>query len=362
MRRRDFFATGSIALTPAWASERLIENRVAIQNVCAWPKLEKLKDGTILAYIFNQPCHGIWEGDLDCWESKDQGRTWRFRSRVAAHEPGTNRMNCASGVARNGDLIVLCSGWTNKGPVGQVRSGERKVLKPWICRSSDGGRSWKVDTRFPDPPQTDLGKDNNFIPFGAIETAADGSLCAAVYLVRGEHRTGYLLRSRDDGVTWEDRVPLNPTGNETWILHLGSGRWLAASREFKERRDVHIELFYSHDDARTWRRGMPLSLPLQITGNLIRLSDGRVLFTCGNRNWGNYGVDARLSDDEGKTWSPPFRLANCPYSDCGYPSSAEISGGSLVTAYYTRISEDFHYEMRVAIWNPRRFGREGTPS
>ena len=63
------------------------------------------KAGTITAAIFNQPCHGAWEGDLDCWASTDGGVNWRFRGRAAQHEPGTNRMNCAAGLAGNGDLL-----------------------------------------------------------------------------------------------------------------------------------------------------------------------------------------------------------------------------------------------------------------
>ena len=50
-----------------------IAARTAIQGTCAWPNCQILPDGTILALIFNQPCHGLWEGDLDCWASEDGG-------------------------------------------------------------------------------------------------------------------------------------------------------------------------------------------------------------------------------------------------------------------------------------------------
>jgi hypothetical protein len=52
---------------------------VAIDNVCAWPNLTVLRDGTIIATIFNQPCHGLWEGDVECWGSADGGRSWTLR-------------------------------------------------------------------------------------------------------------------------------------------------------------------------------------------------------------------------------------------------------------------------------------------
>ena len=40
---------------------------IAIANVCAWPNLTVLNDGTIIASIFNKPSHGRGEGDVECW-------------------------------------------------------------------------------------------------------------------------------------------------------------------------------------------------------------------------------------------------------------------------------------------------------
>ena len=42
---------------------------VAIDNVCAWPNLTVLEDGTIIATIFNQPSHARAIGDVECWAS-----------------------------------------------------------------------------------------------------------------------------------------------------------------------------------------------------------------------------------------------------------------------------------------------------
>ena len=117
----------------------------------------------------------------------------------------------------------------------------------------------------------------------------------------------------------------------------------------------HIELFASDDDAKPWRREGPLTLPAQITGHLMKLADGRVLLSYGNRGRNNFGVDARISLNGGKQWGPPFRIADTPHSDCGYPSSIQLGTGEVVTAYYTRISPQHHYEMRVARWDPRSY-------
>lgn len=51
-----------------------MERYIAVDNVCAWPNLTRLADGSIVATIFNQPTHGGWEGDVECWASTDFGK------------------------------------------------------------------------------------------------------------------------------------------------------------------------------------------------------------------------------------------------------------------------------------------------
>jgi hypothetical protein len=115
---------------------------VAVENVCAWPNLTVLPDGAIVATIFNQPSHGSVAGDVECWGSEDAGRTWQKRATPAPHEPDTNRMNVAAGLAPRGDLIVISSGWSNRYPPGQSGAAFRAgILPPWLCRASDGGQA-----------------------------------------------------------------------------------------------------------------------------------------------------------------------------------------------------------------------------
>ena len=94
-----------------------IQPGIARFIIAGFPRINVRANSTILALIFNQPGHGLWEGDLDCWASEDGGATWRFRGRAAQHGPGTNRMNCTAGIAANGDIVVLCSGWTDRRPL-----------------------------------------------------------------------------------------------------------------------------------------------------------------------------------------------------------------------------------------------------
>ena len=56
---------------------------IAVKNVCAWPNLTVLRDGTIVATIHNQPSHLKLPSDVDCWASEDGGRTWAKRGTPA---------------------------------------------------------------------------------------------------------------------------------------------------------------------------------------------------------------------------------------------------------------------------------------
>ena len=56
----------------------ILQRYVAIDDKCAWPNLTLLPDGRIVATIFGEPCHQLWEGSSECWISRDGGRLWSF--------------------------------------------------------------------------------------------------------------------------------------------------------------------------------------------------------------------------------------------------------------------------------------------
>lgn len=317
---------------------------VAIDNVCAWPNLTVLRDGTVVATIFNQPCHGLCEGDVECWASVDGGRTWTLRGTPTAHDPGTNRMNVAAGLAGNGDLLVIASGWSHRPPKGQSagHGPPARILAPWVCRSTDGGRNWSVD-KVALSQDTPAGRPG--VPFGDILSGLDGALRVALY--GGEPGTSFVYRSPDDGRTWGEPVILaaRAVAHEPALFHLGKGRWLAAVRHHG------LDLYASDDDARSWTRREPLTSANQHPGHIARLQDGRLLLSYGNRVEPK-GVDVRLSGDEGRTWSDPLRVADFQ-GDGGYPSSVQLPAARVLTAFYAqRTAAHPRYQMGVVLWEP----------
>lgn len=328
-----------------------LERFIAIDNVCAWPNLTLLPDGTILATIFNQPTHGKWEGDVECWTSEDGGHLWKRRGVPAPHEPGTNRMNVSAGLAHDGSLVVIASGLGNKPPPGRERPPDKAArdgLPLWVCRSHDNGKSWEREETVALPD----GKPW-VTPFGDIERSPDGTLATSVYWESwesDEKSTAYFLRSRDDGHTWGEGVIIGRDDyNETDILCLDEHHWLAACRT---RKDQHLDLFVSEDSGKNWTLRGPLTLPMQHPAHLLQLSDGRILLVYGSRMPGECAVCARISTDKGTSWDAPIVLADLEDTfDSGYPSSVQIQDGTIITAYYCKgVSTHMRYHMGVVRW------------
>lgn len=325
---------------------------VAVEDVCAWPNLTLLPDGTIAAFIFNKPTHGQCEGDIDCWTSSD-GVKWERRSTVTQHLPNTIRMNCAAGVARNGDVVVLCSGWTNEKQADRPKQLPYRdaMLRTWVLRSSDAGRTWEKHEAFP-APETGW---KEYIPFGDIWVGDDGALHTSCY--HGHYKDSaktfktdgwqsWHFRSDDDGHTWKGDSIIGPNHNETNIFPLGGQSWLAAARI------TNMQLVRSDDNGKTWGEPMSVTERNEINGHLHRLQNGRLLLSYGVRVRGQRGVCAKLSNDDGQTWSEPIRLAHTVGdADCGYPSSVQRADGKIVTAWYSKQSPDHDgYHMGVTIW------------
>lgn len=330
----------------------VVERLVAIDNVCAWPNLTTLGDGTIVATIFNQPSHGGCEGDVECWASRD-GRFWEKRGMPAPHEPGTNRMNVAAGRARDGSLVVLASGWSNRPAPGTFRGhripDQADILPMWICRSADQGRTW---TRGDRPVPVPANGPTRIIPFGDIVQLADGALGVCIYSwsPATKQHNNYFYVSRDDGRTWAERGVVRAGNiNETTPVVLRGGRLLAAGRTLD---DQHLDLFASDDHGATWTCRGPVSAGSQHPADLLLLADGRLLLSYGNRIAGQFGVVAKISADEGATWSAPISLVNDLTSgDCGYPASVQLPGGEILTAYYARgVASHQRYHVGVVIW------------
>jgi hypothetical protein len=87
----------------------------------------------------------------------------------------------------------------------------------------------------------------------------------------------------------------------------------------------------------------------------VRLRDGRLCLTYGVRAR-PFGIRARLSADQGKSWGEPLILrADAGSNDVGYVRSVVRSDGTLLAVYYISDRSESDRYIGATIWDP------GTP-
>lgn len=342
-----------------------MERHLAIDQVCAWPNIKPLPNGEILALIFNQPCHLLWEGTIACHVSADQGRTWQFRSCPVVHAPGTNRGNIAAGIGRDNRIVVLCGGWNHalpapggdvQGDVGddriKYRQGDKKVLWPVCCISTDHGHRWQTRDITVAGEQHSVG----WVPYGDIITLPHGNLACSMYATTrtagNSAPTGaFFWQSADGGLSWRRRSCIAEDGNETALAMLPNGKIYAAVR--KQR----LDLYESADAGHSWRLVSPLTGPAMYPGAFTLLADGHLLLTYGIRHKGLYGIGAMTMHLASGMWNTPMFIADFADAyDGGYPSSIQLADGTILTAYYCSPNREHpHYHMGTARWNWHEF-------
>ncbi len=335
-------------------SVRHAEHRIAIDNICAWPCLVPLREDVIAAVVHNQPSHGLMEGDVECHVSRDGGITWKFAGISSPHEKDTIRMNHAAGVARDGALLVLCSGWGGE--------GYRQFLLPvMVSRSYDDGVTWDRSGKVKLPSGM-----QHLIPYGGILRMGADTLVASFYdtFSGNGFNTAYLLISKDDGYTWEQPIPImvrDDAGaerimniNETALLFGGRNLIIAAARVFS--RDARLMIIRTDSRGRMWTIperyiGNGVTGPAEHPGHLLRLKSGMILLTYGIRHE-DHGIGARVGFEDGTIWGPPLRVFSYGGSDNGYPSSVELENGTIATAFYSNANRyNARYYMGMLRWN-----------
>jgi hypothetical protein len=86
---------------------------------------------------------------------------------------------------------------------------------------------------------------------------------------------------------------------------------------------------------------------------LSRLKEGRLVLTYGYRR-PPFGIRARISDDDGRTWTPEFVLRDDGGSwDLGYPRTLMRPDGLLVTVYYFNTGSKSERFVAATIWDPQ---------
>ena len=385
MIRCLFFITTAVLVIPLLASAtspqaKVIDTKVISQQANlyhGWPTVVRRQNGELwLSWSGGRESHVCPFGQLCAMTSRDEGESWTFPrvlldsatddrdSGVLETAKGTLLATTFTSLAYEDSFTkaTMMAEHTDKGWVSKTMPPERfarwkaaherlndeerrAALGEWIIRSTDGGKTWSP--RIP----TVLNS-----PHGPIQLKDGRLLYAGKQLWTKEKKIG-VAESKDDGLTWHwlADIPTRPGDDATKSYHelhaveAANGFLIAQIRNHNTANKGETLQTESKDGGKTWTIPHPIGV-WGLPSHLLRLRDGRLLMTYGHRRK-PFGNQARLSSDNGQTWSEPMIISGDGIGgDLGYPSTVELGNGTLLTVWYEKMKDQPHAVLRQAIW------------
>lgn len=236
-----------------------------------------------------------------------------------------------------------------------LRMEDGNIGPSCFYHSDDRGHTWRGPFRFPNLGTEGIAARTDYL-------VIDENTCLA-FLTAGKSnkKEGRPLcaRTTDGGKTWERVSWIAPEQDGYAIMPSTarlSGEGLLTTIRYREPNNGRswIDSYFSPDNGRTWSyRNRPV--PDTGEGNppsLVRLQDGRLCLTWGQRK-APFGVRAKLSADEGRTWSDDYVLrADGNNRDVGYPRTVQRPDGKLVVVYYFSKDHTDERDIVATIWMP----------
>ena len=323
---------------------------------------------------------------LECFSvrmrSLDKGLTWELASKEplpGLDDAGRPRKDLSIATARlsDGSLVYLQSRWifTSESEAEELKKtthvlegagpGQVAYMSRVHCyRSTDGGRTWDDRELTEIEPFYVLSAWGGSTGTGWI-VLDDGTVMGTMEgkSSRDQERwMTYILSSGDCGKTWKvSPVPYDPADPREYVecsmIRLKSGRILLAARNHVK--GVKIQVAWSDDNGKTWRPFRETEM-LGYPPHLLEMRDGRVLCTYGRR-FRPFGIRGCLSSDGGETWDANNEIViedNGPETylmsgGVGYPMSAQLSDGTIVTVYYDTKPAEIEGEYVAKGWSPQ---------
>ncbi len=297
-----------------------------------FPVLTRLQNGELAVIFRTGDYHVGQRGRLELSLSRDGGKTWTMPRIVTVSE--TDNRNPAFCQLKDGTLLVaFVRVW---GYENGLWRGNRMRWQMFLTRSTNKGREWSM----PEPLEVPF--KGAVSPYGRMLQIDDGTILMPVYYqeytLEGSMEASYILRSKDNGFTWQDLTIVAKGYNETALLQLPDGDLLAALRgPHAQDGGECVAISRSRDMGYTWSEPKQVTVGGEHPGDLCCLRSGNVLLTFGHRRV-PYGVHSVISLDGGRSWMFNRRVALVSYAkdaDCGYPSSVQLDDGTIYTAYYS---------------------------
>jgi hypothetical protein len=317
-----------------------------------WPTLARRRNGQLLLVCSGgREAHVCPFGRVELMTSNDEGKSWTWPRTLL--DSATDDRDAGVVETAKGSLLVTTftslayaptldramdwpaerlASW--KAAHNRMTAEQRKKdVGVWMIRSTDNGASWSA--------RYDCLVNS---PHGPILLADGRLLYAGKELWTKEQRNGICL-STDDGQSWKwlAEIPTRPGDqrkdyHELHAVESAKGRLIVHIRNHNRNQERETLQTESTDGGKTWTVPHPIGV-WGLPSHLLRLKDGRLLMSYGHRRK-PFGVQARVSEDEGKSWSEPITLSDDGIGgDLGYPSTVQLKDGALLTVWYEVMRE-----------------------
>lgn len=341
------------------------------QLYCGWPTLTRRSNGQlIVVWSGNRQHHVCPFGTVEMMHSDDDGQTWTW-PRTLLDGPIDDRDAGVLETAKGSLLVTTFTSLAYQASLDKAVASKDKAgawsaeklnnwlavhnrlnseqrqgeLGQWMIRSTDGGITWSA--RYSSIVNS---------PHGPIQLSDGRLLYAGVELWSDQRRVG-VCESLDDGQSWQwlASIPMREGDDhrkyhELHAVESKDGKIIVHIRNHNAKDDRSILQCESSDGGKTW--STPHSIGVWgLPSFLTRLRSGQLLMSYGYRRK-PFGNLARVSDDEGLSWSEPLTIsADGVGSDLGYPSTVELDDGSLLTVWYEKMPGGSHAVLRQAHWS-----------
>lgn len=241
-----------------------------------------------------------------------------------------------------------------------AKTGLSEGCRSFFYVSADRCHSWQGPYDLPTYDQTGIAARTDYI----VDDADTCTLFLTANKANGKEGRVFCARSTDGGKEFKFLSFIGPEPLGYHIMpatvRLSDSQLVCAIRcsnprgEF-EKRLCWIDLYRSTDNGVTWSFD---NQPVPDTGTggnpptLTRLADSRLCMTYGYRAE-PYEMRAKLSDDEGATWSDHIVLRTGGGNpDIGYPRTVQTADGTVVTCYYWNDSVEGDRYIAATRWQP----------
>lgn len=229
--------------------------------------------------------------------------------------------------------------------------------------SYDRGHRWNGPFDLPNFGEKGTGARTDYI----IDDKNTCTMFITVPKSNGEEGRAICIRTTDGGKNWKkvSYIGEEPAGYSIMpaSVRISKNELLVLLRN-REKDRSWIEAYSSNDNGLTWTQ---LDNPADDTGvgnppALVKMHDGRICLIYGYRadepsiinKTKTSDIRAKLSEDNGKTWSKDYILRNDGSGqDIGYPRVVQRPDGKIVAIYYFMDKETGPERyISATIWDP----------